>query len=100
MTRRTPKTTAARKLTAHQSRIHELLDQLRDFTDSKVPQGCDWGDVGDLAHVVERLAELVPCQACNGTGAASGRTTPMRRVDEGAAEPACPSCDGEGHVRA
>ena len=95
-----PRPSAADRLAVHHARIHELLDAIRDLADAKDPEDCDWSDVGELAHVAVRLAELVPCAACNGTGYATGRC-PRRwhDRDDPEAHRACPTCEGSGHER-
>ena len=99
--RRRPAPELAAKLAAHHSRVHELLGRLRDVADEKDPESCTWGDVGYMAELAARLAELVPCEPCQGTGYATGRTPHHRRDrhDEAAHAP-CSTCGGSGHERA
>lgn len=90
----------AERLAAHHGRVLELLDRLRGVADAKDPESCTWGDVGDLANLAARLAELVPCGDCNGTGYATGRCPHHRRDrDDPAAHAACGTCGGSGHER-
>ena len=97
-TRRTE--SPASRLGLHHARIHELLDELRLVADDKDPESCNWGDVGDLATLAARLAELVPCNACKGTGYARGRCPALRERNDQAAQAACETCGGSGHANA
>ena len=102
MTRRngTQREDPADRLAVHHARIHELLDRLRVIADDRDPESADWNDVGELANLAQRLAELVPCTDCNGTGYATGRCPDSRRDrDNAAAHAACSTCDGSGHER-
>ena len=82
----------------HRARIIELLEQVREKAERQAGDECDWGDVGELAEIATTLAELVPCDDCDGTGYASGRA-PRREVCN-EEHPSCETCGGSGHERA
>lgn len=91
---------AKQRAAEHGMRIQELLDRLRTSTRAQVLGEVTWATVGDLAHRAARLAELVDCEPCNGTGYAAGRCPTRRERGDTEAQAPCGTCGGSGHERA
>jgi hypothetical protein len=47
-------------LTAAHSEAHSLIEALTTRVDGIDPTTANWGHVGDLNYIIERLRELVP----------------------------------------
>lgn len=99
MTMRRDDQTAARRARAHATRIYGLLERLRAATEAEAEGDADWGTVEELAERAARLAELVACEPCNGTGYAAGRCPTRRERNDQAAYEPCGACGGAGNQR-